>query len=422
MKSVARNALYAQAGGATAVLNASAAAVIAEARRHPGRIGKVLAARDGLLGILAEDLVDTSRLSTTDLAGLATMPGAIFGTCRAGLKTRSEDSRSWQRIVDVLAAHQIGYVFYNGGNGSSDTAQKLSEIAARTGYPLCVVGVPKTIDNDMVGTDSCPGFGSAAKYVATGLREAAMEVHSMARTSTKVFVLEVMGRNAGWLTAACGLAAVKAGDAPHLLLFPEVTFNSQRFLAKVKETVISKGFCVIAASEGIRRPDGSHVSESTNRDSHGNPQLGGVAPYLARLVTEKLGHKCHWAVADYLQRAGRHIASATDLAHAEAVGRAAVELALKGGNGIMPVIRRKSSLPYRWNIKTVQLSAIAVRERFLPASFMSADKWGISARGRSYLSPLIEGEALPPFRHGLPAYPNLQFPSVSRRLGGFDIR
>lgn len=419
MKSVAHNALYAQAGGATAVLNASAAAVISEARRHPARIGKVFAARDGLLGILAEDLVDTSRLSATDLAALATIPGAIFGTCRAGLKAHSEDPRSWQRIVDVLAAHRIGYVFYNGGNGSSDTAQKLSEIAAYTGYQLCVVGVPKTIDNDIVGTDSCPGFGSAAKYVATGLREAAMEVHSMARTSTKVFVLEVMGRNAGWLTAACGLAAVKAGDAPHLLLFPEVTFNSQRFVAKVRETVSSKGFCVVAASEGIRRADGSHVSESTNRDSHGNPQLGGVAPFLARLVTEKLGHKCHWAVADYLQRAGRHIASATDLAHAQAVGRAAVELGLKGENGIMPVIRRKSSRPYQWQIETVKLSAIAVRERFLPASFMSADKWGISARGRSYLSPLIEGEAWPPFRHGLPVYPNLQFLSVPRKLPKF---
>lgn len=422
MKSAARNALYAQAGGATAVLNVSAAAVIAEARRHPAKVGKVFAARDGLLGILAEDLVDTSPLSGLDLAALATMPGAIFGTCRAGLKPRSEDPRSWQRIADVLAAHRIGYVFYNGGNGSSDTAQKLSEIAAHTGYPLCVVGVPKTIDNDIVGTDSCPGFGSAAKYVATGLREAALEVHSMARTSTKVFVLEVMGRNAGWLTAACGLAADKAGDAPHVLLFPEITFNSRRFLAKVRDTVRSQGFCVIAASEGIRRADGSHVSESTIRDSHGNPQLGGVAPYLARLVTEKLGHKCHWAVADYLQRAGRHIASATDLSHAEAVGRAAVQLALKGGNGIMPVIRRRSSRPYLWDIQTVRLSAIAVRERFLPASYMSADRWGISARGRAYLSPLIKGEAWPPFRNGLPDYANLRFPLIPRKLPRFDAR
>ena len=422
MTSRARNALYAQAGGATAVLNVTGAAVIAAARRHPKRIAKVFAARDGLLGIFGEDLVDTSRMTSADVEALGTMPGAFFGTCRAGLKPYIEDSRSWNRIVRVLQAHDIGYVFYNGGNGSSDTAQKLSEIAARTGYPLCVVGVPKTIDNDIVGTDSCPGFGSAAKYVATGLREAALEVHSMARTSTKVFILEVMGRNAGWLTAACGLAADRAVDAPHLLLFPEVPFRPPQFVAKVKESVRSKGFCVIAASEGIRRTDGSYVSESAVRDAHGNPQLGGVAPYLARLVTDRLGHKCHWAVADYLQRAGRHMASATDLAHAEAVGRAAVDVALKGGNGLMPVIRRNSSRPYRWEVGTVKLSAIAVRERRLPASFMSRDKWGISPAGRAYLSPLIEGEAWPPFRHGVPVYPVLRLPAVRRKLDSFDIR
>ena len=399
-----RNALYAQAGGATAVINASAAAVIESARRHRRLIGKLFAARDGLLGMLAEDFIDTSNEAPAAIRALAATPGCAFGTCRAGLDDYAQDRERWERLIAVFRAHDIGYIFYNGGNGSADTAWKLSQLGARFGYPLTVVGIPKTIDNDIVGTDSCPGFGSAAKYIATSMREAAIDLASMASTSTRVFILEVMGRNTGWLTAACGLAAAAPGAAPQALLFPEIAFDAECFLARVNESVRRFGHCAVGVSEGARDATGTLLSVTGPADSHGNPQLGGVAPLLAQMVQSRLGHKCHWAVADYLQRSARHIASATDVEHARAVGRAAVELALAGGNGLMPVIERLSSRPYRWRLGTVRLGDIAVRERRLPRKYITADGMNITAACRTYLTPLIQGEDIPPFKAGLPSY------------------
>ena len=413
---VPRNALYAQSGGATAVFNATACGVIEAARAARGRIGRLYAARDGILGVLHEDLIDTTGESAAAIRALRETPGAAFGSCRYRLKGLEEDRAKYTRLVDVLRAHDIGWFFYNGGNDSADTALKLSRISADMGYPLATIGVPKTIDNDLVGMDCCPGFGSAAKYVATSIREAALDVASMASTSTRVFVLEVMGRHAGWLTAACGLAATRPGDAPHVLLFPELLFDEARFLAKVKRTVEHAGFCVVAISEGLRDAQGRYLGEQGSVDAFGHRQLGGVAPLIAHLVQARLGYKQHWAVADYLQRAARHVAARTDLEQAYALGRAAVRLALAGRNAVMPVIERVSSRPYRWRIGQAALEAVANRERTLPRSFISADGFNITPACRRYLAPLIAGEAPPPFRHGLPSYARLRKRPVRRRL------
>jgi 6-phosphofructokinase 1 len=411
-----RNALYAQSGGPTAVINATACGVIEAARRAKGRIGKLYAARDGILGALREELVDTSKESAAAVRALRHTPGAAFGSCRYKLKGIEEDRAKFERLVSVLRAHDIGFFFYNGGNDSADTALKLSMITAELNYPLAAIGVPKTIDNDLAVTDCCPGFGSAAKYVATSVREAGLDVASMASTSTRVFVLEVMGRHAGWITAACGLAAERAGDAPHILLFPELAFNEARFLSRVQQVVAKRGSCVIAVSEGLRDAQGRFLAEAGTVDAFGHRQLGGVAPRVAALVQSKLGFKTHWAVADYLQRAARHIASKTDLEHAYAVGKAAVALALAGKTAVMPVIERLSDRPYRWRVGEAQLEQVANKERVLPAAFVSADGFGISAAARRYLAPLVAGEASPPFRDGLPAYVRLRNAAVRKRL------
>jgi len=411
-----RNALYAQSGGATAVINATACGIIEAARRAQGRVGRLYAARDGILGALREELIDTSRETTAAVRALRHTPGAAFGSCRYKLKGIEEDRAKFERLVKVLRAHDIGFFFYNGGNDSADTALKLSAISGKLGYPLAAIGVPKTIDNDLAATDCCPGFGSAAKYVATSVREAGLDVASMASTSTRVFVLEVMGRHAGWITAACGLAAARAGDAPHVLLFPERAFDEARFLARVKEVVAQRGYCVIAASEGLRDAQGRFLAEAGTVDAFGHRQLGGVAPRVAALVQSKLGYKTHWAVADYLQRAARHIASKTDLEQAYAVGKAAVALALAGKSAVMPVIERLSDRPYRWRVGEARLEQVANKERVLPAAFMSADGFGISAAARRYLAPLVAGEAPPPFRDGLPAYVRLRNVAVRKRL------
>ncbi|MGA8052038.1 MAG: 6-phosphofructokinase [Burkholderiales bacterium] len=411
-----RNALYAQSGGATAVINATASGVIEAARRASGRIGKLYAARDGILGALREELIDTSKESAAAIRALRDTPGAAFGSCRYKLKGIEEDHAKFERLVEVLRAHDIGWFFYNGGNDSADTALKLSRISVKMGYPLAAIGVPKTIDNDLPVTDCCPGFGSAAKYVATSVREAGLDVASMASTSTRVFVLEVMGRHAGWITAACGLAAERAGDAPHVLLFPERPFDEQRFLARVTRIVGQRGCCVIAVSEGLRDAQGRFLAEAGTIDAFGHRQLGGVAPRIAALVQSKLGYKTHWAVADYLQRAARHIASRTDLEQAYAVGKAAVAMALEGKSAVMPVIVRVAERPYRWRIGQARLEQVANRERRLPRAFVSADGFGITAAARRYLAPLVVGEAPPPFRDGLPAYVRLRNVPVRKRL------
>ena len=416
-----KNAFYAQSGGVTAVINATACAVIETARRYKDKIGKVYAGRDGIIGALTEDLIDTSKEPAAAIRALRHTPGGAFGSCRYKLKGLEESRAQYERLIEVFKAHDIGYFFYTGGNDSADTSYKVSQFAQKLGYPLACIGVPKTVDNDLAITDTCPGFGSVAKYVATSIREAGYDVASMARTSTRVFILEVMGRHAGWITAACGLAQEQEGEAPHILLFPEIPFDQDKFLAKVDENVRKHGYCTVGVSEGVRWPDGRFLSESGLRDAFGHAQLGGVAPLLAQLVKDKLKYKYHWAVADYLQRSARHIASKTDVLQSYAVGKAAVELAVKGRSGVMPVIVRKSVKPYRWTIGVAELKDVANAEKMMPRDYITADGFHITAKCRQYLEPLVQGEDYPPYRNGLPAYVKLKNAAVPKKLAPFKI-
>ncbi|MDR0247934.1 MAG: 6-phosphofructokinase [Burkholderiales bacterium] len=411
-----RNAFYAQSGGVTAVINASAAGVIETARAHKNKIGKVYAGRNGILGALTEDLIDTSRESARDIAALKHTPSGAFGSCRYKLKGIDESRAQYERLIEVFRAHDIGYFFYNGGNDSADTCLKVSQIADKLGYPLQAIHVPKTVDNDLALTDNCPGFGSVAKYVATSMREAAFDVASMSKTSTQAFVLEVMGRHAGWITAAVGLAADKETPIPLLLLFPEIAFDEEKFLAAVRNKVDAFGYCCIGVSEGLRDASGKLMAEAGTRDAFGHAQLGGIGPQIAQLIKAKLGYKYHWAVADYLQRAARHLASKTDLEQSYAVGRAAVRLALAGHNAVMPAIVRTSETPYRWKIEPMPLIKIANHEKMLPKNFISRDGYGITDKARAYLTPLIRGEAPPPFKDGVPQYVRLKNVAVPKKL------
>jgi 6-phosphofructokinase 1 len=410
-----KNAFYAQSGGVTAVINASACGVLQTARQYSEQIGKVYAGRNGIVGALTEDLIDTSVECDAAIAALKHTAGAAFGSCRYKLKSIHEHRTQYERLIEVFRAHDIAYFFYNGGGDSQDTAYKVSQMNIGAD-PIVCVGIPKTVDNDLPITDCSPGFGSLAKYLAISLREAAFDVASMSRTSTKVFVLEVMGRHAGWATAACALATEHEGGAPPVLLLPEVTFNEGRFLAKVEATVQQHGHCVVAVSEGVKGPDGAFLAASDKRDAFGHAQLGGVAPVVADLISARHGHRCHWAVVDYLQRSARHIASETDVKQAYAVGRAAVELAIAGKNAVMPAIRRLSDSPYRWDIIEAPLSEVANQEKPLPAEFISSDGFGITEAARRYLAPLIIGEAYPPFKNGLPDYVKLQNAAVPKKL------
>lgn len=410
--------LYAQSGGVTAVINATASAVIQTARV---RRVKVLAARNGILGALREELIDTSKESLAAIRALAHTPGGAFGSCRAKLKSLEQDRTRYERLLDVFKAHDVRWFLYNGGNDSADTALKVSQLAAEFGYPLTCVGVPKTVDNDLAVTDCCPGFGSAAKYTAVSVRECALDVAAMADTSTKVFVYEAMGRHAGWLAAAAGLAGTSPDEAPHLILFPERAFDEAAFFDKVKATVERVGYCVVVASEGIQTADGKFVADAGGvKDSFGHTQLGGVASHLAGRVKDVLGYKVHWTLPDYLQRSARHLASKTDLDQAQAVGKAAVEFALKGMNSVMPVIVRTSDAPYRWKIEAAPLSKVANHEKKMPANFVRQDGYGITDAARQYLEPLIRGEAAPPYgRDGLPKYVTLKNLLVAKKLPGF---
>ncbi len=415
------NAFYAQSGGVTAVINATACGLIEAARRESARIGTVFAGRNGILGALKEELIDTSLESDAAIAALRHTPGGAFGSCRYKLRSIDESERQYRRLIEVFAAHDIRYFFYNGGGDSQDTAHKVSLIGERLGYAITAIGIPKTVDNDLPFTDSCPGFGSVAKYVAVSTREAALDVASMAETSTKVFVLEVMGRHAGWIAAAAGLAQERRGEAPHIILLPEVPFEEERFLERVREVVERRGYCVIVASEGARYASGEFVADAGGKDAFGHTQLGGVAPVIAGMVRARWGYKHHWAVADYLQRSARHIASAVDVEQAYALGRAAVEFALSGRNAVMPTIKRLSDDPYRWAIGEAPLARVANVERKMPKSHISADGFGITAKARRYLAPLIEGEAPPPFRHGLPDYGRLENRLAARKLAAFEV-
>jgi 6-phosphofructokinase 1 len=410
-----KNAFYAQSGGVTAVINASACGVLETAREHSDEIGKVYAGRNGIIGALTEDLIDTSAESEDAIAALKHTPGAAFGSCRYKLASIQEHRAQYERLIEVFRAHDIGYFFYNGGGDSQDTAYKVSQIGTELDYPIICVGIPKTVDNDLPITDCSPGFGSAAKYLATSLREAAFDLASMSRSSTKVFAVEVMGRHAGWATAACALAADHEGAAPHVLLLPEVAFNQKRFLTKVEEALERYGHCVIALSEGIKGPDGKFLSAS-DEDAFGHAQLGGVAPVITNLISANLGCKCHWAVPDYLQRSARHLASMTDVEQAYAVGCAAVEFAIAGKNAVMPAIRRLSDAPYQWDIVEAPLSEVANQEKLLPHDFIAADGFGITEAARRYLAPLIVGEDYPTFKNGLPEYVKLQNEPAPKKL------
>jgi 6-phosphofructokinase 1 len=411
-----RNAFYAQSGGVTAVVNATACAVIETARKHKSRIGRVYAGRNGIIGALTEDLIDTGKESASAIAALRYTPAGAFGSCRYKLAGIDKDRAQYERLIEVFRAHDIGYFFYNGGNDSADTCLKVSQLSERMGYPLIAVHVPKTVDNDLAVTDCCPGFGSVAKYVATSMREAAFDVASMAKTSTRVFVLEVMGRHAGWITAAVGLADDEQTPIPLVLLFPEIPFDEVKFLAVVEEKVKRSGYCCVGVSEGLQDASGKLLAEAGTKDAFGHAQLGGVGPLIASLVKDKLGQKYHWAVADYLQRAARHIASKTDLEQAYAVGKAAVELAIAGKNAVMPAILRTSNQPYRWKIGVAPLDKVANVEKKLPRDYITPDGFGITAKARAYLSPLVRGEDYPPFRDGLPRYVRLKNVPVPRKL------
>ena len=411
-----KNAFYAQSGGVTAVINASACGVLETARQHTDRIGTVFAGRNGIIGALTEDLIDTSQESAQAIAALRHTPAGAFGSCRYKLKSLEQNRAEYERLIEVFKAHDIGYFFYNGGGDSADTCLKVSQLSATLGYPLQAIHVPKTVDNDLPITDVCPGFGSVAKYIAVSVREASFDVASMAKTSTKVFVIEVMGRHAGWIAAAGGLAADDDCPLPIVILFPEIAFDAERFLARVDELVKTHGYCSVVVSEGLHTADGQFLSDQGVRDAFGHAQLGGVAPVIAGLVKEKLGYKYHWAVADYLQRAARHIASRTDVEQAYALGKAAVELALAGRNAVMPAIVRESDAPYRWSIGEADLAEVANREKKMPPEFLSEDGFGLSAAGRRYLEPLIQGEDYPPYRNGLPVYVRLRNVAVPRKL------
>jgi len=414
---VTGNILYAQSGGVTSVINASAAGVI-EAARAQGI--KVYAARNGILGALREELIDTSKESKTSIGALRHTPGGAFGSCRYKLKSLEANRAEYARLIEVFRAHDIRWFLYNGGNDSADTALKISQLGKAMNYDIRCIGVPKTVDNDLAVTDCCPGFGSVAKYIAISTREASLDVASMAETSTKVFILEVMGRHAGWIAAAAGLAGDGADAAPHIILFPENVFDEAAFLAKVKATVERVGWCTVVASEGVRNAGGQFLAEAGGRDAFGHAQLGGVAPVLAALVKEKLGYKYHWALPDYLQRSARHAASKVDAEQAYAVGKAAVDYALKGMNAVMPVIVRTSDAPYRWTIEPAPLSKVANHEKKMPKSFITRDGFGITAAARRYLSPLIAGEApLPYGKDGLPRYVQLKNVAVAKKLADF---
>ena len=412
----AKNAFYAQSGGVTSVINASACGVIETARKHPEKIANVYAGRNGIIGALTEDLIDTNQETHADIAALKFTPSGAFGSCRYKLKGLEENIAQYERLINIFKAHNIGYFFYNGGGDSADTCYKISKLSEKMNFPIQAIHIPKTVDNDLPITDVCPGFGSVAKYIAISTREASYDVASMAKTSTKVFVIEVMGRHAGWIAAAGGLAADEKNDIPVVILFPEIKFNQEAFLAKVDTNVKKYEYCSVVVSEGACWPDGKFLAEQGTRDAFGHSQLGGAAPVVANMIQDALGYKYHWAVADYLQRSARHIASKTDVEQAYALGKAAVDMAIAGENAVMPTIVRKSDSPYVWEIGRAKLEDVANFEKMMPKEFITDDGFGITEACRRYLLPLIEGEDYPPYKNGMPKYVILKNKSVAKIL------
>ena len=420
-KPAPKNAFYAQSGGVTAVINASACGVIEEARKHKNKIGKIYAGRNGIIGALTEDLIDTSKESVSAIKALRHTPSGAFGSCRFKLKSLEQNRREYERLIEVFAAHNIGYFFYNGGGDSADTCYKVSQLSKEMGYPIQAIHVPKTVDNDLPITDNCPGFGSVAKYIAVSTREASFDVASMAKTSTKVFIVEVMGRHAGWIAAAGGLASTKDTPIPIVILFPEVEFNQEKFLAKVSDMVKKHGYCSVVVSEGVHWPDGRFLAETGLKDAFGHAQLGGAATVISGMIQNELKLKNHWAVADYLQRAARHVASKTDVDMAYAMGKAAVQYALKGHNSIMPTVDRISNKPFKWKVGMADLSKVANVEKMMPANFITKDGFGITEACRTYMEPLIKGEDYPPYKDGMPQYVRLKNIGVPKKLKKFDL-
>ena len=420
-KEAPKNAFYAQSGGVTAVINASACGVIETARKHKGKIGKIYAGRNGIIGALTEDLIDTSKESASAIKALRHTPSGAFGSCRFKLKSLEANKREYERLIEVFAAHNIGYFFYNGGGDSADTCYKVSQLSKEMGYPIQAIHVPKTVDNDLPITDNCPGFGSVAKYIAVSTREASFDVASMAKTSTKVFIVEVMGRHAGWIAAAGGLASTPDTEIPIVILFPEVEFDQAKFLAKVDAMVKKHGYCSVVVSEGVHYADGRFLAESGLKDAFGHSQLGGAATVIANMITAELGLKNHWAVADYLQRAARHIASKTDVDMAYAMGKAAVEYAIKGHNSIMPTVVRTSNKPFKWKVGMADLSKVANVEKMMPNNFITKDGFGITNACRTYMEPLIKGEDYPPYKNGMPQYVRLKNVAVPKKLKKFEL-
>ena len=420
-KEAPKNAFYAQSGGVTAVINASACGVIETARKNKNKIGKVYAGRNGIIGALTEDLIDTSKESNAAIKALRHTPSGAFGSCRFKLKSLEQNKREYERLIEVFEAHNIGYFFYNGGGDSADTCYKVSQLSKEMGYPIQAIHVPKTVDNDLPITDNCPGFGSVAKYIAVSTREASFDVASMAKTSTKVFIVEVMGRHAGWIAAAGGLASTVDTPIPILILFPEVEFDQQKFLTQVNNMVKKHGYCTVVVSEGVHWPDGRFLAETGLKDAFGHSQLGGAATVIANMVQSELGLKNHWAVADYLQRAARHIASKTDVDMAYAMGKAAVQYAVQGHNSIMPTVDRISNKPFKWKVGMAPLSKVANVEKMMPKNFITKDGFGITQACRTYLEPLIKGEDYPPYKDGLPKYVRLKNIGVPKKLKKFEL-
>ncbi|CAC9610814.1 Pyrophosphate-dependent fructose 6-phosphate-1-kinase (EC 2.7.1.90) [uncultured Gammaproteobacteria bacterium] len=413
-----KNAFYAQSGGVTAVINASACGVIETARKHSDKIGTVYAGQNGIIGALTENLIDTSKESDADISALKHTPSGGFGSCRYKMKSLEDNKAEYERLIEVFKAHDIGYFFYNGGGDSADTCLKVSQLSESMGYPIQAIHVPKTVDNDLPVTDNCPGFGSVAKYIAVSTMEASFDVASMCATSTKIFVLEVMGRHAGWIAAAGGLVD---DSIPVVILFPEVDFDEKKFLAKVDANVKEFGYCTIVVSEGTKWADGRFLAEQGTRDDFGHAQLGGAAPVVANLIKDALGHKYHWAVADYLQRAARHLSSKSDVEQAYALGEAAVNLAMEGKNSVMPAVIRTSNNPYTWEIGMGELKDIANVEKMMPMDYISDDGFGITDACREYLQPLIEGEDYPPYKNGLPDYVVMKKAMVEKKLPPFEV-
>ena len=414
-----RNVFYAQSGGVTPVINATAAGLIDYLKKNKSSFGKLFIGKNGIAGALNEELIDVSKENPTELKKLIHTPGGAFGSCRIKLKDPVKNQREFHRILEVFKAHNIGYFFYNGGGDSQDTTLKISNYCKEHGYDVTCIGLPKTIDNDLPVTDNCPGFGSVAKYIAISTYEASLDVASMANSSTKVFLLEVMGRHAGWLAASAGIIKDNESMPPHLILLPEIVFDEKRFLKKVKETVKRYGFCVIVASEGIKNKNNKFIAASSSKDSFGHAHLGGVAPKLANIITIKLSYKVHWAVADYLQRAARHIGSSVDVKQAYMVGYKALEYAKKGINGVMLTISRKKSKNYQWEIKHTKLENVANVEKELPESFISKDGFGITRSCKKYMQNLISGQDYPPYKDGIPVYAKLKHILVKKRLKNF---